>query len=92
MARKHPAAVALGSLGGKKRSEAKARAARDNGAKGGRPGGYIVVRRIPKRTTEYSDTVAAARLSRAEAERVSAELNQRDAQTSTTYYVDKLTK
>lgn len=32
-----PAAVALGCKGGRSRSEAKARAARENGRKGGRP-------------------------------------------------------
>jgi hypothetical protein len=37
MPRKNPAAVALGRKGGKARSEAKAAAARANGAKGGRP-------------------------------------------------------
>ena len=41
MTRKNPAAVALGKLGGRKggksKSEAKAAAARANGAKGGRP-------------------------------------------------------
>lgn len=37
MARKNPAAVALGRKGGKVRSDAKAAAARANGAKGGRP-------------------------------------------------------
>jgi hypothetical protein len=34
---KNPAAVTLGSLGGKVRSTAKAEAARENGKKGGRP-------------------------------------------------------
>lgn len=34
---KNPAAVALGRLGGKMTSKAKARAARANGRKGGRP-------------------------------------------------------
>lgn len=34
---KHPAAVALGRKGGKATSERKARAARRNGKKGGRP-------------------------------------------------------
>lgn len=34
---KNPAAVALGKLGGRVRSDAKAEAARANGAKGGRP-------------------------------------------------------
>jgi hypothetical protein len=34
---KNPAAVALGKLGGKARSEAKAKAARENGKRGGRP-------------------------------------------------------
>jgi hypothetical protein len=34
---KNPAAVALGKLGGSVRSDAKARAARENGKKGGRP-------------------------------------------------------
>jgi len=34
---KHPAAVALGKLGGAVRSDKKAAAARKNGAKGGRP-------------------------------------------------------
>jgi hypothetical protein len=34
---KHPAAVALGKLGGRVRSEAKANASRENGKKGGRP-------------------------------------------------------
>jgi hypothetical protein len=33
----HPAAVALGKLGGRVRSEAKAEASRENGKKGGRP-------------------------------------------------------
>jgi hypothetical protein len=37
MARKNPAAVALGKLGGRVRSDAKAKAARENGKKGGRP-------------------------------------------------------
>jgi len=37
MAKKHPAAVALGRLGGKTSSPKKAAAARANGAKGGRP-------------------------------------------------------
>ncbi len=41
MAKKNPAAVALGKLGGRKggksKSEAKVAAARANGAKGGRP-------------------------------------------------------
>lgn len=35
--RKNPAAVALGRKGGKQSSEAKAAAAKANGAKGGRP-------------------------------------------------------
>ena len=34
---KHPAAVALGKLGGRVKSEKKAAAARRNGKKGGRP-------------------------------------------------------
>lgn len=34
---KHPAAVALGRLGGRRTSEAKAAAARANGRRGGRP-------------------------------------------------------
>jgi len=34
---KNPAAVALGSLGGSKKSKRKAAAARKNGKKGGRP-------------------------------------------------------
>lgn len=34
---KNPAAVALGSLGGKSKSEAKKAAAKENGKKGGRP-------------------------------------------------------
>jgi hypothetical protein len=33
----NPAAQALGRLGGKKKTPAKAKAARENGAKGGRP-------------------------------------------------------
>jgi len=37
MARKNPAAVALGKLGGRVKSDAKAEAARKNGKKGGRP-------------------------------------------------------
>lgn len=37
--RKHPAAVALGRLGGKVTSEAKTLAARENGKKGGWPKG-----------------------------------------------------
>jgi hypothetical protein len=35
--KKNPAAVALGKLGGKAKSEAKARSSAANGAKGGRP-------------------------------------------------------
>lgn len=35
--KKNPAAVALGKLGGKKTSEAKAAAAKLNGKRGGRP-------------------------------------------------------
>jgi hypothetical protein len=35
--KKNPAAVALGSLGGQKRTKAKAQASRLNGLKGGRP-------------------------------------------------------
>jgi len=35
--KKNPAAVALGRLGGKKKSELKAAAVRENGRKGGRP-------------------------------------------------------
>ena len=34
---KNPHAVALGTLGGKKKSEAKTKAVRENGKKGGRP-------------------------------------------------------
>lgn len=34
---KNPAAVALGKLGGSVKSEAKAKASRENGKKGGRP-------------------------------------------------------
>jgi len=34
---KNPAAVALGKLGGSKKSEAKTKTARENGKKGGRP-------------------------------------------------------
>lgn len=37
MARKNPAAVALGKRGGRVKSEAKSDAARENGKKGGRP-------------------------------------------------------
>jgi len=37
MTGKNPAAVALGSLGGRARSKKKAAAARKNGKKGGRP-------------------------------------------------------
>jgi hypothetical protein len=37
MSKKHPGAVALGKLGGKVKSAAKAEASRLNGAKGGRP-------------------------------------------------------
>lgn len=40
---KNPAAVALGRLGGKATSKAKADAARANGAKGGRPKGIGVL-------------------------------------------------
>lgn len=36
---KNPAAVALGSLGGKSKSEAKKAAAKENGKKGGYPKG-----------------------------------------------------
>lgn len=36
---KNPAAVALGQLGGRVKSAAKARAARENGKKGGAPRG-----------------------------------------------------
>ena len=39
MAKKNPAAVALGKLGGRVRSEAKTQAARENGKKGGYPKG-----------------------------------------------------
>ncbi len=39
MAKKNPAAVALGRRRGKVRSERKAEAARENGKKGGRPKG-----------------------------------------------------
>ncbi len=39
MARKNPAAVALGKLGGRVRSEAKTKAARENAKKGGWPKG-----------------------------------------------------
>jgi len=44
MARKNPAAVALGRKGGRVMSERKAEAARENGKKGGRP------KRAPKRS------------------------------------------
>lgn len=37
MTQKNPAAVALGKLGGLSKSEAKAKASRENGKKGGRP-------------------------------------------------------
>lgn len=37
MKRKNPAAVALGKLGGRVTSEAKTKAVRENGKKGGRP-------------------------------------------------------
>lgn len=37
--RKNPAAVALGRLGGKAKTEAQAAARRENGKKGGRPKG-----------------------------------------------------
>jgi len=37
MTKKNPAAVALGRLGGRVRSEAKTKAVRENGKKGGRP-------------------------------------------------------
>lgn len=39
MKAKNPAAVALGELGGRVRSDAKAKAARENGKKGGWPKG-----------------------------------------------------
>jgi hypothetical protein len=39
MTKKNPAAVALGKLGGRVRSDAKTSAARQNGKKGGRPKG-----------------------------------------------------
>jgi hypothetical protein len=39
MTKKNPAAVALGKLGGRVRSEAKTQAARANGKKGGYPKG-----------------------------------------------------
>jgi hypothetical protein len=39
MESKNPHAVALGRLGGQQTSEAKTRAARENGRKGGRPKG-----------------------------------------------------
>jgi hypothetical protein len=39
VSKKHPAAVALGKLGGRVRSEAKAKAARENAKKGGWPKG-----------------------------------------------------
>jgi len=39
MKTKNPAAVALGKLGGRRKSAAKTKAARKNGRKGGRPKG-----------------------------------------------------
>jgi len=45
MARKNPAAVALGRKGGKVRSETKTLAARDNGKRGGRPRKLAVERK-----------------------------------------------
>jgi hypothetical protein len=41
MTTKHPAAVALGRLGGRVRSDAKTTAARQNGKKGGWPKGRL---------------------------------------------------
>ena len=40
MTQKNPAAVALGKLGGRAKSDAKTKAARLNAKKGGRPKGY----------------------------------------------------
>ncbi len=40
---KNPAAVALGRLGGKKKTEAQTLARRDNGKKGGRPKKKLIV-------------------------------------------------
>ncbi len=42
MSRKNPAAVALGRKGGKATSDAKAAAAKVNGAKGGRPTAHCI--------------------------------------------------
>jgi hypothetical protein len=50
---KNPAAVALGRLGGKATSEAKATAARENAKKGGWPKGKP---RKPKRVARRSNT------------------------------------
>jgi hypothetical protein len=49
--RKNPAAVALGRLGGKSTSEAKADAARRNGKRGGRPPKQIDAGPPAKRAT-----------------------------------------
>jgi hypothetical protein len=48
--KKNPAAVALGRLGGKAKSEAKTRAARENAKKGGWPLGRKRGPRKPKET------------------------------------------
>ena len=46
---KNAAAVALGRLGGRVTSRAKAAAARENGKKGGRPPKAAAKKRLPKR-------------------------------------------
>lgn len=42
---KNPAAVALGKLGGRVKSEKKAAAVRENGKKGGRPKAIVPIRK-----------------------------------------------
>ena len=59
MKRKHPAAVALGSLGGRVRSDAKAAASRENGKKGGRPKKPAYIERLEQMQREI-ETVARA--------------------------------
>lgn len=49
---KNPAAVALGSLGGKAKSERKTTSSRENGKKGGRPIACIICK---ARFTSYAE-------------------------------------
>jgi hypothetical protein len=55
---KNKNAVALGHIGGKKTSEAKTRAARENGKKGGRPRCKKLYARGVARSPAYCDRVS----------------------------------